>query len=108
MRIAQLEGMHTALPEDELSSDIVIRCRNLWWNLYNLDRYISTSLGLPMSVSDNDVTTLVNTPCLNVREHTTLGLQVKLSHLLAFISSSKPKCIICHEADATTNCNSHI
>lgn len=98
MRIAQLEGMHTALPEDELSSDIVIRCRNLWWNLYNLDRYISTSLGLPMSVSDNDVRTLVNTPHMNARENTTLGLQVKLSHLLEVISSSKSKCGIYHSS----------
>ncbi|RYP72060.1 hypothetical protein DL769_004547 [Monosporascus sp. CRB-8-3] len=88
MRIAQLEGLHTQLPEEELGSDTVIRGRNLWWNLYNLDRHISTSLGLPVSVADSDITTLVNASCNNSKEDTIFGLQVKLSHLLSVISST--------------------
>ncbi|GLA71007.1 hypothetical protein AtubIFM55763_001287 [Aspergillus tubingensis] len=33
IRIAQLEGLHTELPEQELGAAAVDRCRNLWWTL---------------------------------------------------------------------------
>lgn len=91
MRIAQLEGMHTRLPEEELGLDTVVRCRNLWWNLYNLDRHISISLGLPVSIADSDITAFTNIPCDVYREDATLGLQAKLSHLLSTILSSSSK-----------------
>ena len=108
MRIAQLEGMHTRLPEEELGSDTVMRCRILWWNLYNLDRYISTSLGSPMLVSNSDVTTLVNKSYTDNTENTTLGLQVKLSHLLSVIASSKFKACATSRHPSKANSDSDI
>ncbi|UNI17497.1 hypothetical protein JDV02_003837 [Purpureocillium takamizusanense] len=85
IRIAQLEGLHTQLPEDELGVDIVMRCRNLWWTLYVMDRHFSSSLGLPMSTQDSDITALVNTPGTSSQQGSLLGLQVRLSRLLSFI-----------------------
>lgn len=49
IRIAQLEGLHTQLPEEALGSDTVARCRKLWWTLYIMDRHFSCSLGVPMN-----------------------------------------------------------
>ncbi|OAQ92981.1 Zn(II)2Cys6 transcription factor [Purpureocillium lilacinum] len=85
IRIAQLEGLHTQLPEDELGVDIVMRCRNLWWTLYVMDRHFSSSLGLPMSTQDSDITALVNIPGTSSQQDSLLGLQVRLSRLLSFI-----------------------
>ncbi|EFY88563.1 C6 transcription factor [Metarhizium acridum CQMa 102] len=62
IRIAQMEGLHTQLPQEELGAEKVTYCRDLWWTLYIMDRHFSSSLGLPMSVQDGDITTPVNPP----------------------------------------------
>ncbi|KAM0537553.1 hypothetical protein ACHAP9_004101 [Verticillium nonalfalfae] len=87
IRIAQLEGLHTPLPEKELGAQMVKRCRNLWWTLYIMDRQFSTSLGLPMSIQDGGITTHLSVPGENSQEDTAVVLQVKLSQLLSHILS---------------------
>ncbi|OBT81970.1 hypothetical protein VE02_09318 [Pseudogymnoascus sp. 03VT05] len=84
IRVAQLEGLHTQLPEDELGVDTVMRCRNLWWTLYIMDRHFSSSLGLPMSTPDGDITALIDSKTCSQRS-SLLSLQVRLSRLLSFI-----------------------
>ncbi|RDW87040.1 putative C6 transcription factor [Aspergillus mulundensis] len=90
IRIAQMDGMHTQLPEDELGSETVARCRNLWWTLYVLDRHISSSVGASMTQEDSDITTLLDPPTAIAcsQNDTTLSLSVRLSHLLSYILSS--------------------
>ncbi|KAM5360787.1 hypothetical protein ACJZ2D_013533 [Fusarium nematophilum] len=85
IRIAQLEGLHTQLPESELGPETVTSCRDLWWTLYIMDRHFSSSLGLPMSVQDSDITTTVNPPNVGTRGDSSRSLQVNLSHLLSVI-----------------------
>ncbi|OBR14946.1 Zn 2cys6 transcription factor [Colletotrichum higginsianum IMI 349063] len=85
IRIAQLEGLHTQLPEDTLGAETVTRCRNLWWTLYIMDRHFSCSVGVPMNTQDTDITTLLQPPSTCSQRDATLGLQVKLSYLLSKI-----------------------
>ncbi|KAI1068495.1 hypothetical protein LB507_004286, partial [Fusarium sp. FIESC RH6] len=85
IRIAQLEGLHTQLPDNELGSETVTRCRDLWWTLYIMDRHFSSSLGLPMSVQDSDISTPVNPPNVGSQDDSARSLQVNLSHLLSVI-----------------------
>ncbi|CZR32860.1 uncharacterized protein FPRO_01934 [Fusarium proliferatum ET1] len=85
IRIAQLEGLHTQLPDDELGSETVTSCRDLWWTLYIMDRHFSSSLGLPMSVQDSDISTPVNPPNVGSQDDSARSLQVNLSHLLSVI-----------------------
>ena len=89
LRIALLEGLHTDLPEAELGPEVVARCRNLWWTLYIMDRHFSSSLGLPMSIADSDITTLQNPTSTGSQEDTILLLQAKLWHLLSVILKSE-------------------
>ncbi|RKK28282.1 hypothetical protein BFJ66_g5963 [Fusarium oxysporum f. sp. cepae] len=89
IRIAQLEGLHTQLPDNELGSETVTSCRDLWWTLYIMDRHFSSSLGLPMSVQDNDISTPVNPPNVGSQDDSARSLQVNLSHLLSVILTSK-------------------
>ncbi|KAK1535792.1 hypothetical protein CPAR01_09334 [Colletotrichum paranaense] len=72
IRIAQLEGLHTQLPEDALGTQVVARCRNLWWRV-------------PMNTQDADITTVLDPPSICSQRDATLGLQVKLSRLLSSI-----------------------
>ncbi|KAE8316587.1 fungal-specific transcription factor domain-containing protein [Aspergillus transmontanensis] len=87
VRIAHMEGLHTQLPEQELGTATVTRCRNLWWTLYIMDRHVSSSLGLPMTTKDSDISTLVNTPNMGFHD-ITFSLQVRLSQMLSFILST--------------------
>ncbi|KAL3457668.1 hypothetical protein BJX64DRAFT_302444 [Aspergillus heterothallicus] len=88
IRIAEMDGMHTQLPEDELGVETVARCRNIWWTLYILDRHISTSVGGSMTPQDGEITTLLDPPSTSSQNDATLGLLVRLSHLLSYILSS--------------------
>ncbi|KAL7621984.1 hypothetical protein AAE478_007485 [Parahypoxylon ruwenzoriense] len=75
IRIAQMEGLHTELPEDELGTETITCCRDLWWTLYIMDRHFSSSIGLPMSVQDSDITTPVNPPSIGSQGDSFRSLQ---------------------------------
>ncbi|KAL7945565.1 fungal-specific transcription factor domain-containing protein [Trichoderma barbatum] len=85
IRIAQLEGLHTELPEQELGPNTTAYCRDLWWTLYIMDRHYSCSLGIPMSVKDSDITTPVPSPNADSPLESARSLQVNLSNLLSVI-----------------------
>ena len=87
IRIAHLEGLHTQLPERELGAATVARCQNIWWSLYIMDRHVSSSLGLPMTTQDSDITTLIPSG-MNSRD-ITFSLEVGLSRMLSYILSCK-------------------
>ncbi|KAI1394410.1 fungal-specific transcription factor domain-containing protein [Hypoxylon trugodes] len=93
VHIALFEGLHTQLPEHDLGVETVGTCRDLWWTLYLMDRHFSSSVGLPMSVQDSDITTPVNPPNSGSRGESFRTLQVNLSHLLSVILTTvyKPK-----------------
>lgn len=86
VRIAQMDGIHTQLPGDELGDETVNRCRNLWGTLCIMDQYCTSSLGLTPSTADCDI--LAQAPSL--QQDTILSLQTKLSQLLAVILTSRP------------------
>ena len=90
LRIAQMEGLHTQLPEDALGVEKVVYCRDLWWTLYIMDRHFSSTIGLPMSVNHSDITTPINPPTQGLPADSSRSLQVNLSHLLSVILTSKP------------------
>ncbi|KAE8330613.1 hypothetical protein BDV39DRAFT_212915 [Aspergillus sergii] len=85
IQIAQFEGLHTHLPEEQLGADIVSRCRDLWWTLYILDRHFSYSVGLPMMTQDSDISTPIDPPSTCSHRDIVMSLQAKLAHLLSNI-----------------------
>ncbi|KAL4895512.1 Zn(II)2Cys6 transcription factor [Aspergillus ambiguus] len=84
VRIAQLEGLHTRLPEEDLGPKIVARCESIWWTLYILDHQVSFSLGLPTITQDCVISTLISAPCESPQA-VVFNLQVKLSQMLSSI-----------------------
>ncbi|KAE8340570.1 hypothetical protein BDV24DRAFT_175258 [Aspergillus arachidicola] len=85
IQIAQFEGLHTHLPEEQLGADTVSRCRDLWWTLYILDRHFSYSVGLPMMTQDRDISTPIDPPSTCSHRDIVMSLQAKLAHLLSNI-----------------------
>ncbi|OHW91776.1 hypothetical protein CSPAE12_09556 [Colletotrichum incanum] len=85
IHIAEMEGLHTQLPEEEIGAETAAWCRDLWWTLYIMDRHFSASVGLPMSVHDSEITTMIHPPNKGSLSDSVRSLQVKLSHLLSMI-----------------------
>ena len=84
-----MEGLHTELPEEQLNARTIRRMQHLWWTIYIMDRYFSSSVGVPIALHDNEITTALTSPKDSSQRDATLSLQVKLSHLLSTVLNSK-------------------
>jgi Fungal specific transcription factor domain. len=56
LRMAQTHGLHTDMQANAGGDELVCRCRRIWWTVYTLDRKFSSSMGVPNSLHDEDVT----------------------------------------------------
>lgn len=65
------------------------KCRRVWWTVYILDRQMSSLMGVPMAVPDNEITAPLPTFPGDVRRSMALEIQVKLCRVLAQILSSR-------------------
>ncbi|GIC86025.1 putative C6 transcription factor [Aspergillus udagawae] len=82
MRMALVEGLHRALPVDQLGQKRVERCTKVWWTVYILDRKFSSLIGSPASVNDEDVTTVLWDPMTCSQETAALSLHVKITQVI--------------------------
>jgi proline utilization trans-activator len=88
MRISLIQGMHTDMPIENLGEPLVQRCRKIWWTVYILDRQMTSLMGLPQSIQDEDITCQL--PHFNGSSQRTaaLNMQIKLSRVYAEIARS--------------------
>ncbi|RHZ70181.1 hypothetical protein CDV55_105702 [Aspergillus turcosus] len=82
MRMALVEGLHRALPVEQLGQKHVERCTKIWWTVYILDRKFSSLIGSPTSVNDEDVTTALWDPKTGSQETAALSLHVKITQVI--------------------------
>lgn len=94
MRIALGHGFHTDMPVDRLGEQLVERSRRIWWTVYILDREMTSLMGLPQSVHDDDVHPQLPTFSGVSRRSTALDLQIKLSRVISSINRSISLCAI--------------
>ena len=92
LRIALEHGMHTNMQSQHVSEALAQRCRKIWWTIYVLDRNLSSLMGVPSSIRDEDISASLplypESPC----RATALEIQVKLSRVIARISNGKYRC----------------
>jgi proline utilization trans-activator len=89
MRIALAEGMHTDMPMTALGEALVQRCRKIWWTIYILDRQMTSLMGLPQSIRDDDISCRIPSSLGSVQQAATLVMQIKLARIAANISRSE-------------------
>lgn len=79
--------MHTNMQDNGLDQEYVQRCRNVWWTVYILDRQMSTSMGVPVGLRDEDIS--ASFPIFSMSSKgLALELNVKLSGILSQIMNS--------------------
>ena len=93
IRLAMGQGMHTDMPIQYLGEHVVERCRRAWWTAYVLDREMTSSVGLPQSVIDDDIHPQLPSFAGSVQRSAALNMQIKLSRLIATINRSRSLCI---------------
>jgi proline utilization trans-activator len=88
MRIALAQGMHTDMPVADLGEPLVQRCRKIWWTVYILDRQMTSLMGLPQNIRDEDITCRLPSFAGSAQRAAALDTQVKLARIYADISRS--------------------
>ncbi|KEY82921.1 transcription factor C6 [Aspergillus fumigatus] len=88
MRMALVEGLHRALPVEQLGEKRVERCTKIWWTVYILDRKFSSLIGSPTSVNDEDVTTILWDLKTCSQEAAALSLHVKITQVITRVLNS--------------------
>lgn len=90
MRIAIEEGMYTDMPSgNRLEPSVIERCREAWWTTYILDRKMSSLLGTPMTLSDDDINAVLPSYPGSASKSSALRVHVRLSKATAVIVKSE-------------------
>jgi hypothetical protein len=80
-------GLHRERPTHDWGPELTERCHRVWWTVYVLDRTFSSSMGVPITIQDVDITTPM--PEKNgLRRNISLYLHVKLSSLISEVVNS--------------------
>ncbi|CAI7628261.1 unnamed protein product [Penicillium palitans] len=74
-----VHGYHTDLSTRFTNEQGLVRCQNIWWTVYILERQISVLMGTPLSISDNDINTSLPLFPDSPLKTATLLIHVKLS-----------------------------
>ncbi|KAK5807381.1 hypothetical protein VI817_001639 [Penicillium citrinum] len=88
MRMAMAEGMHTQMPIEYLGENMVQRCRKIWWTVYILDREMTSLMGLPQTLNDEQINTLLPEFPGSIQRTSAIGMHIRLSRIIAEINGS--------------------
>lgn len=82
-------GMHTSMPVWLFDKERVQRSLKIWWTVYVMDREMTSLMGIPQAIQDEDVQ--ADTPTYQgvTQRLTALRMQVKLCRSIARINRGK-------------------
>ncbi|KAH0436011.1 zn 2cys6 transcription factor [Colletotrichum camelliae] len=81
-------GMYTEMQGQYLDEAYVQKCRLMWWTLYVLERHMSTLLGVPMFINDENICTPFPARPDQGQRTSVMHIQVKLAQILGQIHRS--------------------
>jgi hypothetical protein len=87
-RMAVEQGMHTDMRSRHLSETVLERCREIWWTVYILDRQMTSLMGAPVGLSDDDISQCLPSFSGSPRKSLALNLHAKLAKATAVILQS--------------------
>jgi proline utilization trans-activator len=77
------------MPVADLGHTLVQRCRKIWWTVYILDRQMTSLMGLPQNIQDDDITCQLPSFSDSAQRTAALEMQIKLARIYADISRSE-------------------
>ncbi|EEU49036.1 uncharacterized protein NECHADRAFT_75798 [Fusarium vanettenii 77-13-4] len=88
VRMAQSHGLHTDMQPVFVGDRLAYHGCRLWWTLYTLDRKLSSLMGVPNAILDEDITAPIPQVTGNDSSMTALSIHVKTSQLLGSIATT--------------------
>ena len=88
MRISMIQGMHTDMPVENLGEPLVQRCRKIWWTVYILDRQMTSLMGIPQSIRDDDISCQLPDFVGSKQRAAALNMQIKLARIYGEMARS--------------------
>ena len=82
--------MHTEMINPGLSDEFVSKSHRLWWTVYVLERRMSSLVGVPMTVTEDCISTPLYIFPADQQRTNALRIQVKLCQVLWKINQSEP------------------
>ena len=89
MRLAVDQGIHTDMSGRIGDEAVIERCRDAWWTVYILDRRMTSLMGTPLSISDDDITAELPSFSDSARRSLALTHHVQLSKATSTILRSE-------------------
>ncbi|KAL3475772.1 hypothetical protein BJX99DRAFT_270907 [Aspergillus californicus] len=88
VRVALAEGMHTDMPVQHLGKAFIQRCRKIWWTVYILDRQLTSLMGLPQSINDDQIYHQLPSFPGSPQKVVALSMQIRMCQIIAEINST--------------------
>ena len=97
--------MHTNMPIDHLGGEALQRRRRIWWTVYILDRQMTSLMGLPQSIEDNQIHHELPLFPESPHKVTALSMQIKMCQIIADVNRSRYLFLPEHTAaNASSSC----
>lgn len=99
LRMAFANGMHTDMPAHILGQSTVERSRRIWWTVYTLDQEMTSLIGSPQCMVEDDIHMALPEFGENKDRQATLATRIRLSRTIGKINQSE-----CKSSDASDKC----
>jgi hypothetical protein len=83
----QIHGYHTNVG-GVTDNKSLLRCQNIWWTVYVLERQICVLLGVPLGISESDITASLPIFPESIVKTVTVAVHVKLSRAFSQVVNS--------------------
>jgi proline utilization trans-activator len=88
LRFALEQGLHTDMEHQSALDSALERPRRIWWTVLLLDRQMSSLMGVPLALRDEDIDARLPSFGSSVSKVRALELHVRMSSILAVIVTS--------------------
>lgn len=85
LRIAAVAGLHTDIQSRHHSESTTERCREIWWTVYLLDCHSSSLMGVPLQLTEHDVSARLPAFSGSAQKSLALSIHVRLAKTTTLI-----------------------
>ena len=87
--MAVVHGIHTDIQSKHHSESVTERCRKVWWTVYLLDCHLSSLMGVPLAMPEQDMSAQLPTFAGFSQKSLALSIHVRLAKTTTLILRSK-------------------
>lgn len=87
--MAAVHGIHTDIQSRHHSESVIERFREVWWTVYVLDCHLSSLMGVPLALAEQDISAQLPSFAGSSQKSLALSIHVRLAKTTTLILRSK-------------------